>query len=170
MMTHIAHGLKWLLHHAHAKIVVPIVVAAGLLAYVASLASTPQAARELGTVTQQVWWIVLALTIPYLAARAYVWKDLMQELGLRVPLRRRSTILLAGLVFLSLRGELDKASHEQAEDGSQEGQDAELIDRRVEEGAGTRGTRLAATYRRDRTDIVEERMQSDDGRGCTARR
>jgi len=87
-MTRVTHGLRWLRRHAHVHIVLLVIVAVGLLAYVASLASTPRAAHALGVATRQVWWIVLLLTIPYLAARAYVWNDLMRELGIKTPFRR----------------------------------------------------------------------------------
>src|SRR5690349_5123357 len=101
-MTRLKQGLWWLRRHLHFKVVFPVIVAAGLLAYVASLVSTPQATQALAMVTQQVWWIVLPLTIPYLVARAYVWNDLMQELGLAVPLRRLLLAFAAGEIAKSL--------------------------------------------------------------------
>lgn len=95
-MTRIKQSLQWLRCHAHPNIVVPVVVAAGLIAYVASLASTPDAARALALVMRRIWWIVLLLTIPYLIARAYVWNDLLRELGLAIPLRRLLVAFAAG--------------------------------------------------------------------------
>jgi uncharacterized membrane protein YbhN (UPF0104 family) len=101
-MTRLKQGLCWLRRHLHFKVVFPAIVAAGLLAYVASLASTPGATQALALVTQKVWWIVLLLTIPYLAARAYVWNDLLQELGLAVPLRQLLLAFAAGEIAKSL--------------------------------------------------------------------
>lgn len=101
-MSHLTHVPQWLRRHAHAKIVLPVIVAAALLAYVASLASTPQAAHALGVVMQRVWWIVLLLTIPYLAARAYVWNDLMRELGITTPFRRLLLAFAGGEMAKSL--------------------------------------------------------------------
>jgi hypothetical protein len=96
MVPKLLQRLQELLRHAHLNIVVPVLVAAGLLSYVASLASTPQAARELVVVARHVWWIVLALIFPYLALRLYLWRDLLRLLNLKVPFRRLLLAFAAG--------------------------------------------------------------------------
>lgn len=101
-MSCIKQGLHWLRCHAHLKVVLPVIIAAGLLAYVASLAGTPQAAHALALVLRRIWWIVLLLTIPYLGARAYVWNYLLRELGLVIPLRRLLLSFSAGEMAKSL--------------------------------------------------------------------
>lgn len=105
-MTHLTQGFHWLRRHAHGKVVVPVLVAAGLLAYVASLASAPQAAHALAVVLRQVWWIVLLLTPPYLAARLYVWHALLRELGLTAPFRRLLVSFAAGEMAKSLPADI----------------------------------------------------------------
>jgi uncharacterized membrane protein YbhN (UPF0104 family) len=87
-MSRLSDGVQWLRRHAYFKIVLPALVAAGLLTYVADMASSSHSLHVLGLVLEHVWWIALLLTIPYLAARVYVWNHLMRELNLFIPMRR----------------------------------------------------------------------------------
>ena len=101
MVPKLLQRLQELLRHAHLNLVVPVLVAAGLLSYVANLARTPQAARELVVIARHVWWIVLVLIFPYLAARLYVWHDLLRLLNLKVPFRRLLLAFAAGEMTLT---------------------------------------------------------------------
>lgn len=101
-MDRAKRAVRWLADHAHANIVLPTLVAAGLLAYVASLASAPKNAAALWATIERVWWIVLLLTFPYLAARLYVWNTLMRELGIEVPFREALLAFAGGEVTKSL--------------------------------------------------------------------
>lgn len=103
-MDRVKRAFNWLREHAHANVVLPAIVGAGLLAYVASLASAPKNAAALWAAIKQVWWIVLLLTFPYLVARLYVWNDLMRELGVRVPFRQALLAFAGGEMTKSLPG------------------------------------------------------------------
>lgn len=94
----------WAREHANLQTILPVIVALGMLAYVASVAAAPRSATELWTVFQQTWVIVLVLTFPYLAARAMVWYRLMTQLGIRVPIRQAAVSFAGGEVTKSLPG------------------------------------------------------------------
>ncbi|MGH2410284.1 MAG: lysylphosphatidylglycerol synthase transmembrane domain-containing protein, partial [Chloroflexota bacterium] len=93
---------RWTRAHAHPKVVIPIIVGLGLLAYVASLASAPQSSGQLWTVLRRVWWIALVLTIPYFVARLWVWNDLLRRLGITVKFRRLLLSFAGGELTKSL--------------------------------------------------------------------
>ncbi|HEX5504487.1 MAG TPA: lysylphosphatidylglycerol synthase transmembrane domain-containing protein [Thermomicrobiales bacterium] len=103
-MDRVKRAFSWLREHAHPNIVLPVLVGAGLLAYVASLASAPKNAAALWATIKQVWWLVLLLTFPYLVARLYVWNALMRELGVRVPFRQALLAFAGGEMTKSLPG------------------------------------------------------------------
>ena len=80
----------------------PLVLALGLLAYVSDLASAPGSGAELWTLIERTWWIVFFLTVPYLAARAVVWWELLVQLGVRAPIRPLLVSFAAGEITKSL--------------------------------------------------------------------
>jgi uncharacterized membrane protein YbhN (UPF0104 family) len=96
--------ISWIRSHLSIRIVLPTVVTLGLLAYVSDVASSRKSGDQIWVVIQQTWYWVFILTIPYLAARALVWHELLQALGLRVPLRPLLTAFAGGEMTKSLPG------------------------------------------------------------------
>jgi uncharacterized membrane protein YbhN (UPF0104 family) len=97
-------GLKTLFLRANISLVITTCIAAGLLAVVARIAANRGSAAQLWTVMQQTWVLVLILTIPYLIARALVWQELLQQVGIRVPLRNMAVSFGAGEITKTLPG------------------------------------------------------------------
>ncbi len=93
---------RWIRQHANIKYILPVAVALGLIAWIVSIASAPQSAAELWTVVQRTWPIVLVLTFPYLAARAFIWYRLLVQLGIRVPPRQATVSFAGGEITKSL--------------------------------------------------------------------
>lgn len=60
-------------------------VGIGLLAYVVTLAASPEGGGQLWQICARVWWLFLLLTPPYLALRAWVWRQLLRQQGIEVP-------------------------------------------------------------------------------------
>jgi uncharacterized membrane protein YbhN (UPF0104 family) len=87
-------GWAWV--RGHLNVVLAVLVAGGLLAYVVNIAVTPKSGGQFLQVLRDTWWIVLLLTIPNLVVRAYVWRYLLHELGLRVPWRPLLVSFAAG--------------------------------------------------------------------------
>jgi uncharacterized membrane protein YbhN (UPF0104 family) len=79
----------------NARILIPLVVSMGLLAYVSWVAAARQSSDQLWVIVQQTWPLILLLTIPYLAFRALVWYELLKALGIEVP-RRHLILAFAG--------------------------------------------------------------------------
>jgi uncharacterized membrane protein YbhN (UPF0104 family) len=73
-----------------------------MLAYVASIAAAPRSAAELWDIIQQCWIVILALTIPYLVARALVWHELLLQVGIRIPWRQLIVAFSGGELTKSL--------------------------------------------------------------------
>lgn len=94
----------WLREHATPQEILPAIVGVGLLAYVASLASTRRSGGDLLHVLQQTWVVVLLLTFPYLLARALVWYRLLTQLCIRVPWRQAAVSFSGGEMTKSLPG------------------------------------------------------------------
>lgn len=88
----------------HVRIIVPMVVGVGLLAYVISIAVAPKSGDQLWQLFRATWWIVLILTVPYLALRAIVWHTLLRQLGIRVPWRPMLVSFAGGEITKSLPG------------------------------------------------------------------
>lgn len=88
--------LKIAVLRARISVVIGIVIALGLLAIIARIAAARNSATQLWTVMQQTWILVLALTLPYLAARVLVWHELLQELDIRVPTRHMAVSFAGG--------------------------------------------------------------------------
>jgi hypothetical protein len=109
-MDRAKRALRWLAGHAHANVVLPALVAAGLLAYIASLASALKNAAAPRAAIERVWWIVLLLTFPHLAARLYAWYDLMREMGIEVPCREALRGELRGADRGAVAGQRDAAA------------------------------------------------------------
>ena len=93
---------KWLREQAKAEIVLPVIIAAGLLAYVSSVAAAPRSGGELWLVVQHTWFLILVLTIPYLAARALVWHELLLRVCIRIPWRQLLVAFAGGELTKSL--------------------------------------------------------------------
>ncbi|MGH2443117.1 MAG: lysylphosphatidylglycerol synthase domain-containing protein [Chloroflexota bacterium] len=96
--------IQWLRKRLSVRVVVPSIIALGMLVYVATLASAPQSGRELWRVFQQTWILILFLTFPYLLARALVWYRLMSQLGVEVPWRQAAVSFAGGEMTKSLPG------------------------------------------------------------------
>jgi uncharacterized membrane protein YbhN (UPF0104 family) len=94
--------LHWLRAHVTVRAVVPLVLALGLLAYVSDLASAPHSGAELWTLIQRTWWTVFVLTVPYLATRAIVWWELLDQLDVRVRIRPFLVSFAGGEITKSL--------------------------------------------------------------------
>ncbi len=86
--------LHWLWQHL--TVVLAMLVAGGLLAYVINIAATPKSGGQFLAVLRDTWWIVLLLTIPYFVIRLFVWRHLLLELKLRVPWRPLIASFAAG--------------------------------------------------------------------------
>jgi uncharacterized membrane protein YbhN (UPF0104 family) len=95
---------KTLILHTRISIVITTCIAAGMLAVVARIAANRGSAAQLWAVMQGTWILVLILTIPYLAARALVWQELLLQLGIRVPIRNMATSFAAGEITKTLPG------------------------------------------------------------------
>jgi uncharacterized membrane protein YbhN (UPF0104 family) len=94
--------LHWLRAHVTVRAVAPLVLALGLLAYVADLASAPHSGAELWTLIRSTWWIVFILTVPYLVTRAIVWWELLDQLDVRVRIRPFLVSFAGGEITKSL--------------------------------------------------------------------
>jgi uncharacterized membrane protein YbhN (UPF0104 family) len=94
--------LAGLARRANLSVIVALVVGLGLLAYVSYLASVRSASGELWTIVGRSWLVVLLLTFPYLAARALVWYELLNQLQVRVPWRQLMVAFAAGEITKSL--------------------------------------------------------------------
>ena len=92
----------WVRRLANPRIVVPVVVSIGLLAYVISVATAPQSGARLWQIVQRTWWIVLLLIVPYLALRALVWHELLEQLDIDVPWRPLLVAFAGGEITKSL--------------------------------------------------------------------
>jgi len=89
-------GLRGILLRTRISVVIAIVIAMGLLAVISRIAAARNSATELLTVLRQTWILVLGLTLPYLAARALVWQELLQEVGIKVPVRQMAMSFAGG--------------------------------------------------------------------------
>lgn len=87
---------------ADATILIPLVVALGLLAFVSYLASARHSGTQLVTIAQHTWFLILLLTFPYLLARALVWYELLQEVGISVSPREMAAAFAGGEITKSL--------------------------------------------------------------------
>jgi hypothetical protein len=63
-------------------VIISTAVTVSLLAYVISVGTGRGSATHLATVLQHPWWLILGLMIPYVACRAFVWRQLLLELGI----------------------------------------------------------------------------------------
>ncbi len=85
-----------------ASIIVTLVVALGMLAYVAYIAAAPRSAAQLWSIIGQTWPLVAALIVPYLGARLLVWFALLRQLGITVPWQPLVVAFAAGEMTKSL--------------------------------------------------------------------
>jgi uncharacterized membrane protein YbhN (UPF0104 family) len=88
--------------HVSVRVVLPLLVALGLLAYVSSVAVARQSGDQLLLILGQTWWLVLLLTFPYLAARLLVWHILLRQLRITIPWRQMTVAFAAGELTKSL--------------------------------------------------------------------
>jgi uncharacterized membrane protein YbhN (UPF0104 family) len=95
-----------LLHRVHRavdpSILLPLVIALGLLAYVSYLAAAPQGGTQLWSIVRHTWLLVVILIALYLAARLLVWYVLLGQLGIAVPWRQVTVAFAAGEITKSL--------------------------------------------------------------------
>ena len=94
----------WIRRHAQVRVILPAVVGLGLAAYVISIAVAPKSGGELWAIVRSTWWLVLLLTIPYLAIRAFIWRRLLEELGITIPWRPLLASFAGGEIKKSLPG------------------------------------------------------------------
>jgi uncharacterized membrane protein YbhN (UPF0104 family) len=93
---------RWTREQARPQVILPVVVGAGLLAYVSSLAAVPHAGPALWSVVQQTFIPIFILTFPYLALRAYVWRQLLVQLGFEIPWRQIAASFAGGEMTKSI--------------------------------------------------------------------
>ena len=86
------------------RVVVPIAVTLGLVGYVSAIAAAPESGGQLWTAVQRTWWVVLLLTAPYVAARALLWHELLEQLGIEVPWRPTLVALAGGEIAKTVPG------------------------------------------------------------------
>lgn len=84
------------------SVVLTSLFALALLALVSYIASARSSGAELWRILQGTWLLVLALTFPYLAARALVWQELLQQLGIKVPWRQMAVSFAGGEITKTL--------------------------------------------------------------------
>lgn len=84
------------------SVVLTSLFALALLALVSYIASARNSGVELWRILQGTWILVLALTFPYLAARALVWQELLQQLGIKVPWRQMAVSFAGGEITKTL--------------------------------------------------------------------
>lgn len=85
-----------------ARILIPSVVALGLLAYVAYVASARASGGELWSIVKDTWVLILVLTFPYLVCRAVIWHGLLRQLCIRVSWRNLAIAFSGGEMTKSL--------------------------------------------------------------------
>jgi uncharacterized membrane protein YbhN (UPF0104 family) len=84
------------------RVLIPAIIAAGMLAYVSYAASARNSGPELLNVLQQTWVLFLLLMFPYLLCRLLVWYQLLRELRVDVPLRHLVVAFAGGEMTKSL--------------------------------------------------------------------
>lgn len=94
----------WARRRADPKVVIPIAVTLGLIGYVSVIASGPKSGTEIWDILKRTWWVVLLLTIPYIAARAFLWRELLVQLGIDVPWRPALVTLAGGEIAKTFPG------------------------------------------------------------------
>lgn len=95
------HWLGWV-RRLDFTVVLAAIVALGLLAYVAYVASARGSLTELWRIVQGTWILILLLTFPYLAARAVVWYQLLRQLKIRVSWGEMIVAFAGGEITKSL--------------------------------------------------------------------
>jgi uncharacterized membrane protein YbhN (UPF0104 family) len=93
---------QWIREQSKVQVVLPVVVALGMLAYVSSIAVAPRSGSQLWVIIQRTWLPILILTFPYLAARALVWHELLSQLCLPIPWRQLVASFATGEMTKSL--------------------------------------------------------------------
>ena len=96
--------MRWLGRYANLRVVVAALIALGLFAYVIDLASYGDLGGQLGEVVGRVGWAAAALAIPYFALRTLTWHLLLDQVGVRAPLRQTLAAFSAGELTKSLPG------------------------------------------------------------------
>lgn len=86
------------------KVIVPVVITLGMLAFVGLIAAAPKSGAELSAVLQRTWWIALLLAVPYIGARAVVWHELLAQLQIKTPWRLTLVALAGGEIAKTLPG------------------------------------------------------------------
>jgi uncharacterized membrane protein YbhN (UPF0104 family) len=86
----------WARRRADPKVIVPIIITLGLIGYVSVIAAGPKSGGQIWDIVKRTWWVVLLLTIPYIAARAFLWRELLVQLGIDVPWRPALVTLAGG--------------------------------------------------------------------------
>ncbi|HEU5328300.1 MAG TPA: lysylphosphatidylglycerol synthase domain-containing protein [Thermomicrobiales bacterium] len=89
---------------ADLKVILPIVITLGLVGYVALLATGPRSGGQLWAIVRETWWSILLLTVPYIAARAILWHELLEQLGIVVPWRPTLAALAGGEIAKTVPG------------------------------------------------------------------
>lgn len=84
--------------------VITAIISAGLLAIVSRIAADRNSSGWLFMIMQKTWVLVLLLTVPYLAARALVWQELLGALKVKAPIRSMAISFNAGEITKTLPG------------------------------------------------------------------
>jgi uncharacterized membrane protein YbhN (UPF0104 family) len=82
--------------------IVATLVGVALFAYVLDIASHADLLGGLGSVVVSLGWLALLLAIPYVALRALTWRLLLEQVGVRAPLRQTVAAFCAGELTKSL--------------------------------------------------------------------
>ncbi len=94
----------WVRQRTDLKVILPIILTLGLLGYVSILAGGAESRGDIWLIVQRTWWVVLLLTVPYIAARAILWHELLEQLGIHVPWRPTLVALASGEIAKTIPG------------------------------------------------------------------
>lgn len=104
MPERIRRALHWLGRGANLRIVVAGLVALALFGYVVDIASHGDLAGGLGEAVWRIGWVTVLLAIPYFALRTLTWHLLLEQVGVRAPVRQTIAAFSAGELTKSLPG------------------------------------------------------------------
>lgn len=92
----------WLRGKLNLRVIIPLVIGVGLIAYVADVAFAPHSAGQLWLIIRSTWWLVLALIFPYLFFRAIIWHRLLIQLGIAIHWRAMLVAFAGGEITKEL--------------------------------------------------------------------
>lgn len=102
--SHFQRAHRWLRQRTDVKVLLPSIATLGLLAYVSVLAVAPESGDQLLAIVERTWWIALLLTVPYIGARALLWRELLEQLDVNVSWRLTVAALAGGEIAKIIPG------------------------------------------------------------------